>query len=65
MRLRTDAANYQARSANGSEFPPCMCPGIVNHITMMPTHLHEVLARFTAMPVVLITENLRIASFSA
>jgi chemotaxis response regulator CheB len=33
---------------------------IVNHITSMPTHLHEVLPRFTAMPVDLITENLRI-----
>jgi two-component system, chemotaxis family, protein-glutamate methylesterase/glutaminase len=34
---------------------------IVNHITMMPTQLHEVLPRFTTMPVELITENLRIA----
>ncbi len=33
---------------------------IVNHITSMPTHLHEVLPRFTAMPVHLITENLLI-----
>jgi chemotaxis response regulator CheB len=33
---------------------------IVNHITSMPTHLHEVLPRFTNMPVVLITESLRI-----
>ena len=33
---------------------------IVNHITSMPTHLHEVLPRFTAMPVDLITENLLI-----
>src|SRR5450756_160270 len=33
---------------------------IVNHITMMPTHLHEVLPRFTTMPVELITENLLI-----
>jgi chemotaxis response regulator CheB len=33
---------------------------IVNHITSMPTHLHEVLPRFTSMPVELITENLRI-----
>ena len=33
---------------------------IVNHITMMPTQLHEVLPRFTTMPVELITENLRI-----
>jgi two-component system chemotaxis response regulator CheB len=31
---------------------------IVNHITMMPTQLHEVLPRFTTMPVELITENL-------
>lgn len=31
---------------------------IVNHITMMPTRLHEVLPRFTSMPVVLITERL-------
>jgi two-component system chemotaxis response regulator CheB len=34
---------------------------IVNHITTMPTQLHEVLPRFTSMPVELITENLRIA----
>ena len=33
---------------------------IVNHITTMPTQLHEVLPRFTAMPVDLITENLLI-----
>ncbi len=33
---------------------------IVNHITMMPTMLHEVLPRFTTMPVELITENLLI-----
>ncbi|MCX5720830.1 MAG: chemotaxis protein CheB [Nitrospirae bacterium] len=31
---------------------------IVNHITSMPTHLHEVLPRFTSMPVTLITESL-------
>lgn len=31
---------------------------IVNHITIMPTQLHEVLPRFTTMPVELITENL-------
>ena len=31
---------------------------IVNHITMMPTQLHEVLPHFTSMPVELITENL-------
>lgn len=33
---------------------------IVNHITTMPTHLHEVLPRFTSMPVELITERLLI-----
>lgn len=33
---------------------------IVNHITIMPTQLHEVLPRFTPMPVELITEDLRI-----
>lgn len=33
---------------------------IVNHITMMPTQLHEVLPRFTTMPVALITERLLI-----
>lgn len=33
---------------------------IVNHITIMPTQLHEVLPRFTTMPVELITERLRI-----
>ncbi len=33
---------------------------IVNHITEMPTHLHEVLPRFTTMPVDLITESLLI-----
>jgi two-component system, chemotaxis family, protein-glutamate methylesterase/glutaminase len=33
---------------------------IVNHITMMPTQLHEVLPRYTSMPVDLITENLLI-----
>ena len=33
---------------------------IVNHITMMPTQLHEVLPRFSSMPVELISENLRI-----
>jgi two-component system, chemotaxis family, protein-glutamate methylesterase/glutaminase len=31
---------------------------IVNHITMMPTTLHEVLPRYTQMPVELITERL-------
>jgi chemotaxis response regulator CheB len=33
---------------------------IVNHITIMPTQLHEVLPRFSTMPVELITENLMI-----
>ena len=33
---------------------------IVNHITIMPTQLHEVLPRFTTMPVELITERLEI-----
>ena len=33
---------------------------IVNHITSLPTHLHEVLPRFTTMPVDLITERLQI-----
>ena len=33
---------------------------IVNHVTTMPTHLHEVLPRFTTMPVDLITESLLI-----
>lgn len=33
---------------------------IVNHITTMPTHLHEILPNFTTMPVDLITENLSI-----
>jgi chemotaxis response regulator CheB len=33
---------------------------IVNHITEMPTHLHEVLPRFTTMPVELITDSLQI-----
>jgi len=33
---------------------------IVNHITDMPTHLHEVLPRFTTMPVDLIKESLLI-----
>lgn len=33
---------------------------IVNHITVMPTHLHEILPRFTTMPVDLITESLLI-----
>ena len=31
---------------------------IVNHVTMMPTRLHEVLPRYTQMPVELITERL-------
>jgi two-component system, chemotaxis family, protein-glutamate methylesterase/glutaminase len=33
---------------------------IVNHITMMPTHLHEILPNYTSMPVDLITEDLPI-----
>ncbi|MEO8598814.1 MAG: chemotaxis protein CheB [bacterium] len=33
---------------------------IVNHITTMPTHLHEILPRYTTMPVDLITESLLI-----
>ena len=33
---------------------------IVNHMTKVPTMLHEVLPRFTKMPVELITESLRI-----
>ena len=33
---------------------------IVNHITLMPTQLHEVLPRFSRMPVDLITEDLLI-----
>jgi chemotaxis response regulator CheB len=33
---------------------------IVNHITTMPTHLHEALPRFTTMPVELITDRLLI-----
>jgi len=33
---------------------------IVNHITMMPTRLHEVLPQFSKMPVELITEDLLI-----
>jgi two-component system chemotaxis response regulator CheB len=33
---------------------------IVNHITTMPTRLHEVLPRFSQMPVELITEDLLI-----
>jgi two-component system chemotaxis response regulator CheB len=33
---------------------------MVNHITLMPTQLHEVLPRYTTMPVDLITENLLI-----
>jgi chemotaxis response regulator CheB len=33
---------------------------IVNHITKMPTHLHEVLPRFTKMPVELIQDRLQI-----
>ena len=33
---------------------------IVNHITLMPTQLHEVLLRFSSMPVELITDDLLI-----
>ena len=33
---------------------------IVNHITMMPTQLHEILPRYTSMPVDLITDRLSI-----
>ncbi len=33
---------------------------IVNHITIMPTQLHEVLPRYTTMPVELISDNLAI-----
>ena len=33
---------------------------IVNHMTLMPTHLHEILPNFTTMPVNLITESLLI-----
>lgn len=33
---------------------------IVNHITLFPTRLHEILPRFTRMPVQLITDHLRI-----
>ena len=33
---------------------------IVNHITTLPTQLHEVLPRFSSMPVALITEQLLI-----
>jgi two-component system, chemotaxis family, protein-glutamate methylesterase/glutaminase len=33
---------------------------IVNHITIMPTQLHEVLPRFTTMPVELIEDRLQI-----
>jgi chemotaxis response regulator CheB len=31
---------------------------IVNHLTQVPTQLHEILPRFTSMPVELISENL-------
>ena len=45
-----------------TNLPPDMGAAIVivNHITAMPTQLHEVLPRFTTMPVELITEDLRI-----
>jgi chemotaxis response regulator CheB len=44
------------------KLPPDMgvAIAIVNHITTMPTRLHEVLPGFTRMPVELITERLRI-----
>ncbi|WP_082879860.1 chemotaxis protein CheB [Methylomonas methanica] len=35
---------------------------IVNHITIMPTQLHEVLPSYTSMPVELITERLQISA---
>lgn len=35
---------------------------IVNHIRIMPTHLHEILPNYTTMPVELITENLSIVA---
>jgi two-component system chemotaxis response regulator CheB len=34
---------------------------IVNHITQLPTQLHEILPRYTGMPVKLITDQLSIA----
>nr|WP_295784006.1 chemotaxis protein CheB [Rhodoferax sp.] len=33
---------------------------IVNHITMFPTQLHDILPRYTSMPVTLITDHLSI-----
>lgn len=33
---------------------------IVNHITVVPTRLHEILPRYSSMPVVLITDHLEI-----
>ena len=44
------------------KLPPDMGAAIVivNHITAMPTQLHEVLPRFSSMPVDLITESLSI-----
>lgn len=33
---------------------------IVNHITQLPTHLHEILPRYTSMPVQLISDHLQI-----
>lgn len=33
---------------------------IVNHITLFPTRLHEILPRYTSMPVELITDHLRV-----
>ena len=35
---------------------------IVNHITLIPTQLHEVLPSYTSMPVELITERLQISA---
>jgi chemotaxis response regulator CheB len=35
---------------------------IVNHITLMPTQLHQVLPSYTSMPVELITERLQISA---
>ncbi len=35
---------------------------IVNHITIMPTQLHQVLPSYTSMPVELITERLQISA---
>ena len=53
------------RRGPGSLHPPAEAPAgrhgrddtIVNHITAMPPQLHEVLPRFSRMPVELITED--------